>query len=94
MSSFDTDSYTTCIENANKEYISELIINDAKVYLSVAKKSLKSSDYDLAYTQINKVSDSSEKSVLLKELDEVKKAIKEKEERERKNKYHLKKSFE
>lgn len=82
--SFNSDSYSNCISNANSEHISELIVNDAKIYLSLAKKTLTRADYNIAISKVKKIKDDSEREKYSAELKEIEEEIKKKEEEERK----------
>ena len=86
ISSFDRNNYTKCISNANKEYIRELVISDAKIYLNFAKQSLKRTDLMLAENKVRKVREEGSRKELEKELSEIEKSIKEKEKKEEEEK--------
>lgn len=87
--SFNRDSYSNCISNANNEHISELIINDAKIYLALVKKSLNRADYSVAVSKIKKIKDYTVREKLSAELKQVEEEIKKKEEEERKKREEL-----
>lgn len=94
VSSFDSKNYSKCISNANKEYISELVVSDAKIYLSFAKQSLNRNDYNLAVNMVSKVKDTDKRKELETELSEIEKAIKDKEQKEEEEKERQRRKWE
>jgi len=83
ISSYDTNSYSRCLSNANSEYISSLRIYEAKSYIGIARDSLKRMDYNIALTKVDKISDEYIKESLYNDLDAVEAEIKKKEEEEK-----------
>lgn len=91
ISSYNKNNYLNCLANATPEKIAQAHENFAQKYLDIAKKELTDGSYLNAQTQVNKLKNEDSKNRLLKELEEVKKALdekKRKEEEERKS--HLK----
>ncbi len=79
-------SYLSCLSNATSENIESIRVSDAKIYLGIAKNSLKRNDYNQAMLMINKVKSESEKNSLLVELKEIDELIKAKEKKEEEDK--------
>ncbi len=94
ISSYDSNNYTKCLTNANKEYIAQVLVSDAKIYLNFAKQSLKRNDLMLATNMVHKVKDESSRKELEKELEEIENAIKEKEKKEEEEKERQRKERE
>ena len=80
ISSYDSNSYISCINNANSEYISKLVVTEAKLYVEAARQSLKRADYVVALSKVNKIKDNTSKEKYLKELKDIEEKIIAKEE--------------
>lgn len=78
--SYDSDNYLSCISNATEEGVKQAYTNNSRQLINIAKKTLNYSDYQIALTSINKLSDANEKNQLLNELNKIKRYIELKQE--------------
>ena len=80
--SFGRENFSNCIANATDEKISELYVAQAQKRVDIARETVERTDYNIAYAEVISLKNETEKQRLLKELEEILKAIEEKEEQE------------
>ena len=71
----DKDGYLSCLANATTDKIDAAYRHVAEKSLDLARQSLKKADYQVAKSNINRISNESDKAELLKELEDIKEYI-------------------
>lgn len=80
VSSYNDNSYLSCLSNATIDKIQDAYIKQTQQYVDIAKKEALIASYTMALEEVRKLKDSSDKTRMLSELEEVKKEIERKEQ--------------